>query len=397
MAMARSIPALVNPELLRWARETAGLDVETAAGKIHRPEHDLRAWEAGKSRPTVAQLREAARVYRRPLATFYLPAPPPDLSAMRDLRRLPTSTPSAFSPELRFLIRSARTRQRWLRDALTALSQPPPTLVRSGSLDDDREELGRRTRALLGVSDAVQQAWYTPAEALRAWVDAIEDAGVFVFQSSAVKVAEMRGFALTDPLAPVIVLNAKDAQTARVFSALHEVVHIVVGEDGVSNPDPTELPAASDHPVEVFCNAVAAEALVPAAAIRNQLGSSVSSHGVDRAIHELSDSYKVSREVIARRLCDLSLISREAYTRRRREYSKAAEEPVEERKRFPFPPHRRAVRDNGRAFTRLVLSAHSQGLVTSGDVSHLLNARLKHLPKIEALVFQPAARGQVSD
>jgi len=391
--MAQSIPALVNAKVLRWARETAGLDTATAARKIGRPEEELRQWESGRKLPSVAQMRNAARVYRRPLAAFYLPEPPPDLTRLTDLRRLPSEVPADFSHELRLLIRSARRRQRWIRDLLREVGESPLSCVGCARLDTDVEELSRTVRGLLGVTDEVQASWGTRAEALRDWLDAIEGTGVFVFQSgnAGVKVEEMRGFALPDTVAPVIVVNSKDARSARIFTALHEFVHVLVDEEGISNLVLPSSSTGSAARIEVFCNSVAAETLVPASRLRADWKRGLSDRALDSCIKGLAESYKVSREVIARRLLFLRFITREVYEEKREEYQRDFAEYEETARRkggeVRIRWERRVVAANGRAFTRAVLAALGRGLVSARDVSALLNTKLRFLPRIEAEAF----------
>jgi hypothetical protein len=54
------------------ARET-GLDLDLAAHKLAVKPERLAQWEAGEELPTIRQLLELGRVYRRNPAVFYLP------------------------------------------------------------------------------------------------------------------------------------------------------------------------------------------------------------------------------------------------------------------------------------------------------------------------------------
>jgi len=387
-----SIPALVNRVLLRWARETAGLDVAAAARKLHRPDSDLMAWEEGTALPSIAQLREVARVYRRPSAVFFLSQVPPDVSVLPDLRTLSADRPRAFSSDLRFLIRSARERQRWLHDALVEAGEPPVKFVGALSMDSDAAEAARRVRSLLGVDDGPRRG--SMRDALRRWIDAVEGSGVFVFQSGEVPVEEMRGFALPDAYAPVIGLNAGDAMAGRVFTVLHEFVHVMLGVEGVSDLVPIRPPRATAKPIEAYCNRVAAEVLAPAAVVEQAVQRGGRSAQADELIEELSRSLRVSREVVARRLLDLGYISKRAYLERRRRYQRAVEELEEEREQRGFVhPAQRAIRDNGRALTRLALSAYANEKIGGAELSRLLGVRLKHLPRMETAAFSASSAG----
>lgn len=81
--MARSIPALVRPALLVWARERSGLTLQDASAKMKIDAALLRAWEDGADRPSIAQVRKLGKIYRRPLAVFFLPQPPLGFRAMK--------------------------------------------------------------------------------------------------------------------------------------------------------------------------------------------------------------------------------------------------------------------------------------------------------------------------
>ena len=78
--MAKRQYAHIRGELLTWARRSLRMGLEEAAERLRVPPERLAAWESGEQKPTVNQLRKAARVYRRPLAAFFLPEPPRDFA-----------------------------------------------------------------------------------------------------------------------------------------------------------------------------------------------------------------------------------------------------------------------------------------------------------------------------
>src|ERR1700719_2416180 len=121
--MARSIPALVKPALLVWARERAGLKPEQAAVKMQLDSNTLRNWEGGAEQPSIAQVRKLGEVYKRPLAVFFLQEPPKDFDAQREFRRLPGVTPQNESPEMRFALRLALFRREAARELYDQLGE----------------------------------------------------------------------------------------------------------------------------------------------------------------------------------------------------------------------------------------------------------------------------------
>ena len=399
------VSEVVKPALLRWARETAGLTVEQAAKKIGVTPDRLAEWEEellhleDRRRPTVGQLRKAANVYKRPLAVFFLSEPPAQPAPLHDFRRLPANTLARLSPELLLEMRRARRRRAVSLELLAELDRAVPELPLRVGLDDDPEEVAARAREWLGVSLEEQAEWAGGYEPLNGWLAAFEARGVLVFQTGDVPLDEMRGFSLNERRLPVIVLNAKDAPRGRVFTLMHELAHLMLSRGGVCDPLRIgRLARTPDERVEVFCNRVAGAVLVPRDALLDHPLVSPTrgpSEWGDGTLEQLADQFAVSREVILRRLLILGRTSDDFYERKRDEYLaqyRVLEAQAREREGFA-PPFRLALRDNGRAYTRLVLDAFEQERITPADVSDYLGVRLKHLDNIAGALEQVGALG----
>jgi Zn-dependent peptidase ImmA (M78 family) len=204
----------------------------------------------------------------------------------------------------------------------------------------------------------------------------------------------MRGFALPHPIAPAVFVNSKDVKPARIFTLVHEFVHLLLGSEGISNLNISERSRSAEQRLEVFCNAVAGETLVPRSDLTRSLRTMAQADDLDSTIRTLADSYSVSREVIARRLADINYITRECYREKREKYQSEFEErPRGRQGEFKIPRATMVVRDNGRAFTRLVLTSYNEGFIFGRDVSNLLNAKLKHLDRIRDAVYPVRLQG----
>ncbi len=399
--MGRSIIASINPELLRWARESAGYDIAAAARLIHQSEDRLRSWENGREQPTIAMLREVARVYKRALSVFFLDNRPPDFEPLPDFRHLPGDVPTDFSPKLRYLIRRSRMRQEWLKDMQEFRGAQPLAYVASVRVNESIPELASRVRDLLGVSIESRISWRDSYASLRTWIDAIEKTGTSVFQSSDVAQDELRGFALIDRLAPVILINGKDPPQARSFTLFHEFSHILLGKAGVSNVRFVHRGVSDAARIEVFSNALAAEVLVPTKTLREDISAEKMSfqHDFETEVGRLAKLFKVSRDVIIRRLRDLDFIDQTTYGQQLARLNKEQELRRErerlrrqnDEKQFGLPVARMVVRDNGRSFTGAVLEAYSDGMITVVELARLLKTKVNHLAKIEQEVFLPAS------
>lgn len=381
-----SIPSLANPKILKWARKTAHMQLSVAAKKVSVDEDRLKRWEddSNDDRPTLAQLKTISKVYKRPLAVFFLSKKPEDFDVIRDFRTTANSG-DKFSSKLIFEIRYAQQRQSWASEYRRELGEPILDFVGSVEIGDNVVKTGARIRKLLGVSISEQNAWYEKYTALRNWVSMCEDLGLMVFQTGSVDVDEMRGFAITDDLAPAVMINAKDAPRARIFTLLHELVHVFLGESGVSSIAVSLAKKTSDAKTEIFCNAVAGEILVPTKDFRRRMASH-EGYSVEEKLTIFSRFYTVSKEVIARRMLTLGAISRREYNLLRASFNKDRR-PIRQKGPIKIPRATMVVRNNGKSFSRMAISAYRADRIAGNYMSSLLNMKMNHFGNVEAALY----------
>lgn len=396
--MAKRVEALVKPELLIWARQSAGFTLQEAARRAEVKSAKLEEWERGETRPTIPQLRALARVYKRPLAVFYLPEPPRDFLPLRDYRRLPGEPLAEQSPALRFGIRNAHFRREAALDLYQEMGETPPPLTLSADTSEDPEIVAVRFRSALGIAYTDQITWKDDYDALNHWRLALERLGVLVFQVSRVKLSEMRGFSIADLPLPVIGINSQDNPRSRIFTMLHELAHIVLQRGGLcewnidANAEHANL--AEEQRIEVFCNAVAGAMMVPQTELLQEdvvVRKQGSIEWANDEIAHLVHRYKANREVILRRLLTLGRTTGAFYQRKREEFqreSAAYKKPT----RVIVPPHQKALASAGNLFANLVLSSYRQDKITASDLSDLLEIKLQYVPKIEQTLFGRAVR-----
>lgn len=384
VALMSTVKAIVKPELLTWARVSASLDLGAAAKKTGVKHQQIADWEAGKSQPTFIQLRKLSEIYKRPIAVFYLPAPPADKELPpHDFRKLNTESSQRYSPELAYEIRRAHHRRTVALDLYRSLndSEEPPTFDFEMKLGANPEMVGEQVRAFFGIQVNTQKSWGDVYESWNAWRSSVEAKNILVFQSRDIAIEEMRGFSFSARPFPVIVVNSKDKPVARIFTLIHEFAHIALGEDGICNLSEGKQVA------EIYCNAVAGAVLVPAASLMQEpeVVNNAERHWNDELIEALANRYKVSRLVIVRRLESLSLITRSQFQsmhlRFDAQYKKGSDE---DSKSFPVAQHTQAINRAGRLFSRLVLSGYKQDKITGVDFADFLSLKLKHLSSFEA-------------
>jgi Zn-dependent peptidase ImmA (M78 family)/transcriptional regulator with XRE-family HTH domain len=393
--MATRVKALIAPALITWARETAGLSLAEAAERLDVAEAQLASWEAPGSdeSPSIPQLRKLATIFKRPLAVFYLPEPPTKFEVMRDLRRLPGAGFRHFSSALQLEIRASAERRELALDLAADLDEEIPTFNLTADVTEDPEVVGARIRAALGVTDDLQNIWRDAdgRTGFNAWRSRIEATGTLVFQTTTFPTEEASGFAIAADILPVISVNRKDPPTRRTFSLLHEFTHLMVRVSGVSDLETDERRPPEDQRIEVFCNQVAAAALVPKESLLAQPG--VVEQGLrsenwgDAEISELARRFNVSREALVRRLLTFDRTTNGFYTRKRGQYiaeyqaflARQREKKPEIKRNMP----RETISQFGKPLVRMLLGNYHQDRMTLSTVSGYLGLKVKHIPKLE--------------
>ena len=302
----------VQPALFTWARQRARLD---EAALVARFPH-LLDWESGAVQPTLRQLEQYAQATHAPLGFFFLPAPPEEAVPIPDFRTMRPGLPR-LSADLLDVVYTCQSRQAWYRDEAQVTGEPPLPFVGSLSLATPPAEAANRLRQQLGFSVQARRDCPTWADALRLFITQAEQAGVMVMVSGVVMnnnnrqldPQEFRGFALADPLAPLVFINGADSKAAQMFTLAHELAHLWLGQSALSDVQAAEAPV---HAVETWCNQVAAELLVPQAEFRAVLQAD---EPLDVALQRLARHFKVSTLVLLRRMLDVGWLDRAAFWR----------------------------------------------------------------------------------
>jgi len=381
--------ALVEPKMIAAARAQSGMPEDVAAKKIGISPERLNAWETGQVRPTLKQLRKAAWVYRQSLAFFYLPAVPEDLTpSLSDFRRLPKTKARTVSFELVLELREASIRREIALDLIQAYGGTwvEPEFSFSPDTSENPEVVGRRLREYLQVGFEAQKRWTSKREAFNEWRRAAESHGILAFQAASVGTDEMRGFSIAKSPLPVVVVNRKDAYAGRIFSLLHEIIHLGLRMSALCNLREGGTSSGVD-PVEVYCNHVAGAAVVPASELQQE-AEALSRRGFqlweDTAIEHLAERFSTSCEVIVRRLLILDLVTKDFYEKKRAEYLEKRP-PTKKGEGFP-PPAVDALSKAGHAYARLVIQSMYDNIITPNDASDYLGIRLRHFRSVEEQV-----------
>jgi len=305
-----SAKVTIAPEVLEWARQRAGLDLADLVKEFPK----LKEWEQGEGDPTFTfkQLEKLAQKTHVPLGMLFLSTPPEEQLPINDFRTLPGASLNRPSPNLLETIYTCQRRQDWYRNYLQSQeAEGAKAYVGSVTLKDDITQVAAQIREEIGLSLEERAKMKDWEETWRTFIDKVERLGILVMVNGVVgnntrrklDPEEFRGFALVDPIAPLIFINGADTKAAQMFTLAHELAHVWLGEEGVSNVQISDFPAQKT--IESWCNKVAAEILVPLSLFR---GEYQNNEELMTEVKRLAKTYKVSSLVSLRRVYDLGII-----------------------------------------------------------------------------------------
>lgn len=361
--------------VLDWAANEAGRNRQSLAEEIAKRAEDRKNILNGQL--TVRQAEKVAKLARIPFGFLFLDTPPtPTRPSIPDLRRVTDSAP--LSDDFFEVLADATAKQEWFIDHLREGGAEPLAFVGRFSLSrrPSVSIVAEDIRQTLRISTTDRTSSQDADAYFRRLSDRAEEQGFLVMKSGIVRAftrrplseVEFRGFAIANELAPVVFVNGQDAVVASVFTLMHEIAHVWLGESGVS-----DLSHATDRAIEIFCNGVAAEVLVPNTEFQSEWQKSPS-------IDALARLFRVSRAVIARRAYDNKLIDWAEFELFLRPMPKKQRDPGGD-------PFRTIPVRNSKRFTRALVGSALSGETLLRDAANLLNSKPDTVVKLGSRVI----------
>lgn len=393
----------VNPKILIWARETAGLTLETAAHALgfsntrnKTAAEKLAVFESGEEEPSRQLLQKMSQKYRRSLLTFYLGEPPKQGDRGQDFRTVRGGQPSSDNPLLDTLIRELKTRQSIVKSLLEDEEAEPLSYIGSMHMDDGAETVAQSIQSTTSFSLARFRASKNGEDAFNYLRNRMEAVGIFVLLAgnlgnhhTAIPIEIFRGFAIADPIAPFVVVNDQDVTSARCFTVLHEVAHLWLGTTGVSS-------TSTETRIEQFCNDVAGEVLLPTEELREL--HMIQAAPLNEALSMLTDfatARHISRAMVAYKLFRTGNIRegkwRELDMGIRQEWE--ARQRQDNEKRSEDGPSYYVVRRHrlGPALLSLVTRSINEGTLTPTKAGKVLGVKARN---VDPLLQGRSVRGE---
>jgi len=382
---------LIKNILLKWARESIGFSSKDVAEKTKLPLESIKIWESVDSEIKITDLKKLAKIYKRTLSFFFLKEPPEVSPVPNDFRTLDSVNIETLSSEVRLAIRKAQRNRRFYAYLLEVTETDQIRLPKI-SFRSDPNEWAIKLRDHLGITIEEQKDWKDEGFAFNRWIDILEKKGVPIFQISLPK-KEIRGFCLREnDLPPVIVLNARDAIRGRMFTLFHEFYHLLLSQNDIDSLVESKGEEIAHKLIEMKANEFAGSFLVPNQDfLSNEFTKKYIQLKEDRFITNLVNLYKVSSEVIYRRLVVLGYLSEREYEIKRKELNKKYEQDEIKKKRKmeesrkPFIPdyYRGVLKASSFGLSQRAFSAVSEGKISTNELVTFLDVKLSGLKKIQ--------------
>ena len=388
--------AYITPNVLKWARESARMTEEIACAKVSVSIEKLKEWEDGVSLPTIRQAQTLAKAYKRPFALLFLPDVPRDFQPLQDYRK---SGSKSLSTSSVFIIRETQQKQSWIRELYEENKEKELSFVGKFNIYDNPEIVANGILETLNINPSD----YKTENPIKEWIDKAESKGVFISRTSFIHSRlkldsdEIQGFAIADKYAPFVFINSDDWNAPQLFTLVHELAHIWIAETGISNEIEINIKDKDKyHPIELFCNEVAASALIPKEIINNFDKSTFSD---SKEIFKYAKNLGVSSFALLVRAYNLNIINFATYQILRkdaeyqfteflkREAEKKAKQKEKEQKGGPnyFLLQLNRI---SRLFTQTVLDTFRGGGIEPSLASNLLNVQINKFQKLEAQLYK---------
>lgn len=378
--MSKSFLVSVEPDVLIWAR--GGMNLNDVARKIKEiPATTIENWEKGKANPTFSQLERLASIYKRPMTAFLLPIPPKEPPFPTDYRTLPSKNKKPLHPKTHLDIRKARRFQYSAVELIKELGESIKKLSIRTNLSDNPETLAEKMRIELGVKNFPRSASSTIETTLEEWIKILEKNGILVFQISITQNKEIRGLSLVDENIPVVILRRSDEPSAKIFTLFHEFAHLLLREGGICDLEEDET-----QKIERFCNHFAGAFLVPKNELLNHpvvKANEKHKEWPDHILKDITQDFKVSKEVILRRLLILGLTTKEYYHRKHEEWKREYKEPFGRGKKNEI---KICIQERGKQYVSMVFEAYKRNKIDNMSVADYLGVELDKISKVKEAI-----------
>jgi Zn-dependent peptidase ImmA (M78 family)/transcriptional regulator with XRE-family HTH domain len=379
----------VNKDVLAWARRASHLTVPEVAQKMGLTPDKIESWETGDSAPSYPQLEKLAyTLYKRPIAIFFFPFPPKDENIDSAFRTIPENYKNLIPNQVMKTVRKARFFQLCLQELFEVNPDKEKlTQIRHNQLQKGYKAVAVEIRQKLGITIRDQIALPDLKSAVNLWQERLEQHGVFVFKD-AFRSPDYAGFSLDDPDFPIIYINNSLTLSRQLFTIAHEFAHLVLSTSGMTfvNDEIISDFKKDDYNLELQCNYIASYLLLPDLPELANVSIKELSRNKFAELDLIANKYKISREVVLRRLYEMqAMTTKEFYELRRELLELSLSQLKAKAKGGDFYRTKNAYLP--KKYVDRVFSALYQNKITSSQAAEYLTVKSSQLSRLESVAL----------
>ena len=302
--MSAAVRVEVKKEIYKWAINESQRDYHD----ISKAFKNIDDWINQHKKPTFRQLQDLSKFLGVPFGYMFLKRAPEKNVIQADYRTLSNKKPN-MSKNLIDTITDMSAKQNWVSEYRKTNGW---NMIIGDSYENlHTKEFAKKAKSFLTLDEKWFEQQKNTAEAFKYLRNMFEENGILVMQNGIVKLNtnrklsldEFRGFFLYDEYAPLIFLNSNDSYAGKIFTLIHELIHLLLKKDDIF--ENIDLHATDDD--ERYINQITAEFLMPEALILEYWNTN--KQNIEQ-IEEISSLFKVSRHALSIRLYELKLINR---------------------------------------------------------------------------------------
>jgi Zn-dependent peptidase ImmA (M78 family) len=380
--MADTIHIEVNHKLLVWARESIALSKNQASERTGISSNRITQLEDGDKKPTLDELKELAKAYKRTIATLLLSEPPKEKPLPKDRRTVNSNQIGKFHEKTIVAVRKARALAQSYIELRQELGIQIPKFSISASLKNNPKEVAKKVSEILHISEVREISNINIA--LEAYIEKVESLGIAVFQLSLTQ-DNLRGLSIVDDVIPIIgIKRGQEPAHSKTFTLFHELGHIILNQGGLC-----DLSFNTDVEIEKWCNSFSAGMLIPneellqVEIVNNQ---KVNGNKIWNKMDlvKLGSIFHVGPLAILRSLLENKLTTAAFYKEKHLAWNKPQFGRAKEPKGREL--HKESMQERGRTYVSLAFSAFDQNRIDLKDLSDFLGLKISYIPKTRQLL-----------
>lgn len=372
----------INNTVLVWARESLAINRNQVSERTSISAKRLIQLEDGEKLPTLHELKELSKLYKRTIATLLLSKPPKEKPLPSDRRTIDSKELGNFHEKTIMAVRKARALAQSFVELKKELNEDIPSLNFIASIEESAQSVAVKVRNSLKL-EYIREITNTN-QALEIYIQRVESLGIGVYQLMLPQ-DEIRGFTILDESIPIIGIKRNDSPSAKTFTLFHELAHVLLNKDGLC-----DLSQKTNIEIEKWCNAFSAEILIPVAELLEmesvveykRQGNKI---WLKKDLIALAGYFHVGPLAILRSLLENQLTTYAYYNERHQEWNN---KPQFGRSKNPEGRNipKEAIREKGRNYISLAFTAFDQNRIDLKDLSDFLGIKLNYITKTRQLL-----------